>query len=661
MKRLNCTYEPEMDETYPWLLKHPKVKEGLAKFKTKSEALEWFMLLEYETVIWFQNDEKIFEGQLTCDFDADTNTWCYYIKTSIFDGGGTYNGCCNELGIDPNNFQHDRREAKYRLRNLDFVLLNDPETYFPPELEMKKKTKKSFVDIEAIRAQFQEQINILLERINQNNEIADQELAQLKNELAKKDMDFNEMARRMELLKQNYKPLQGVEYKELAELNHDDLIGALALYTEKIRKILPNLISKKTTSNDKNKIETNYKNFNATYDKLQSQNYFAENEAIINNMRSELDNLYKDLLSQITIDNSLDDKPENFAYFYNEDTKENRQVAWATSFVLVDLQHVGFVPYEKYEYAIPYLNVRAKYAVTVINANGNTETTTIKSSDSEPEVATTEIAGLTHHDKKEIIKEDDTKKSNLASKKDDNSNVKTVETSTQEISPKELNDSLKSKNVKNQKIAETIEETHQETAKAIKGNPGSEGKEGFIINDYQKPTETDKAKVDFAVYTPQKTQIEKVEHEDIEAAIIKPKSEKAKAIKGNPGSEGKEGFVINDYEKPDSNEKSKVDFAVYTPQKTQIEKTKVTPVIEEDDKEFVTGAEKRKTEALVDLNKKEPEITSGQEVEEKPKAKKLRAGYVFLIIILALLLLGLLTIDVLLIIQLSGGYTFFNV
>nr|WP_307915642.1 hypothetical protein [Mycoplasmopsis bovis] len=48
MKRLNCTYEIKQDNNFPWLLKHPKVKKGLAKFKTAWRSFE----LVYALRLW---------------------------------------------------------------------------------------------------------------------------------------------------------------------------------------------------------------------------------------------------------------------------------------------------------------------------------------------------------------------------------------------------------------------------------------------------------------------------------------------------------------------------------------------------------------------------------------------------------------------------------
>ncbi|WP_027120467.1 MAG3090 family protein [Mycoplasmopsis lipofaciens] len=378
MKRLNCTYEAKKDPKYPWLLKHPKVKKGLAKFQTRQEALEWYMTLNYETAIWFQNDKRIFDGQLT--IDAEENDYYYYVKTSIFDGGATYEGVCREIDVNPVTFKkNDKAMAQKRVNRIDFVLLHDPETYFPPELEISKKTtKKDLVDVEAIKAQFQEQIDLLLKQLDQNNAEADKELQALKEELAKKDSNFEEMSRRMDLLRQNNRPLEGVEYKEFKELNHDDKIGALALYIDKVKKAAEGAEEQKISQAEYNRIKENYDLFDKELKKIENDETF-ENSHIVAKMHEELELIYNQLLNKFIVNTELNDEASTMAYYYNEEDKMNVPVSYETSFVLVKLMHVGFIAKKYYTYVIPYLATKTKYAVTVISGDDFSKSITIES------------------------------------------------------------------------------------------------------------------------------------------------------------------------------------------------------------------------------------------------------------------------------------------
>ncbi|WP_029906279.1 MAG3090 family protein [Mycoplasmopsis opalescens] len=157
MKRLNLTYEKAKDKKYPWLLKHPKIKSGLAKFKTREDAINWYLTLDFETAIWFQAPNKIFGGQLTTDKD-EKNVWRYYVKTKGFDGGDTYTETCEQWFIDPATAL--RKKGASKTEGFDYVELHDPQTYFPAELEVVKKevSKVDLVDIEEIKKSINERV-----------------------------------------------------------------------------------------------------------------------------------------------------------------------------------------------------------------------------------------------------------------------------------------------------------------------------------------------------------------------------------------------------------------------------------------------------------------------------------------------------------------------
>ncbi|UUD35698.1 hypothetical protein NPA07_02380 [Mycoplasmopsis caviae] len=580
MKRLNCTYEAKKDLTYPWLLKHPKIKIGLAKFKTREEALEWYMLLKYETAVWYQNDKKIFEGQLTCDYED--GQWNYYIKTAGFDGGGTYEGNCRQININPSTFQHDYYGAKERLKNLDFVLISDPATYFPPELEIAKKKKQSdIVDVEAIRSQFQEQINILLAQIHENNAEADKELELLKQELAKKDMNFNEMARKMELLKRNYKPLEGVSYVNYVTLGFDDYVGGVALYTEKIKNIIETTPKQKVSQADYDAIKKNYANFNKQLLEVEENPNFSHAE-LVKRMHTELDATFESLLALLSIDSELEDTPANRAYFLNKETKQKQSISWANSYVLVDLYHVGFVPYSEYEYAIPYLATRSKFSVTVINESDATKTITIQSAERDA-VDTS----LNHEEPKEVEMV-----------------MGEVEDVIEEQSQPEVV-------VEEQSQPEAVQETIVEEKPTLEQEPQVTFEDQLFVQE-----------------------VEPVANEQLFIQDIKEEKN------------GVSDFVLIDHKEAKKPETS--DFAV------RVVEEKPIQIIDNKDKKvdenFFTG-----------LRGDEPVALESSETADKLPAKKRNtAGFYFLILLLVLILAGLLTLDILAIIQLAGGPIFFN-
>ncbi|MCE6061548.1 hypothetical protein J8A71_01380 [Mycoplasmopsis agalactiae] len=378
MKRLNCTYEFKQDSKFPWLLKHPKVKKGLAKFKTREDALNWYMLLDYETAVWFQDNQRIFAGQLTIDYED--GEWYYYIKTKDFDGEATYDGVCHELGINPYNYKRDRdaeiKKGKKMTEGVDFILISDPATYFPLNLEISKRKRKDLVDIEHIKVQYETKILSLQEQINSTDEHMSEELKQSREELAKKELELKEISNKINLLKQNTLARQEVQYVQFIELKGSDIFGATALYNEKIKKVIEGLNSKKISWEDFNRIKKNFSDFDSSiaYKKARMSD---KGLRLITILHDEFKTISIELLSKLEPSDELDDSYANRAFYKGAESKLI-SVSWELSFVLVEFMHVGFVPVSEYTYSIPYLVERSKYLVTLIDAGDNNKIVTFQ-------------------------------------------------------------------------------------------------------------------------------------------------------------------------------------------------------------------------------------------------------------------------------------------
>ncbi|MBT1345260.1 hypothetical protein FCM96_02920 [Mycoplasma bovis] len=378
MKRLNCTYEIKQDNNFPWLLKHPKVKKGLAKFKTREEALNWYMLLDYETAVWFQDNQKIFAGQLTIDYED--GEWYYYIKTKDFDGDATYDGVCHELGINPYNYKRDRdaeiKKGKKLVEGRDYILISDPATYFPLNLEISKRKRKDVVDIEHMKVQYETKILSLQEQINSNDEHISEELKQSREELAKKELELKEISNKINLLKQNTLSRQEVKYVQFIELKGSDIFGATALYNDKIKKAIESLDNKKISWDDFNRIKKNFSDFESSivYKKSRMSD---KGLRLISILYDEFKTISIELLSKLEPIDDLDDSFANRAFYKGSEGKLI-SVSWELSFVLVEFMHVGFVPEDEYTYSIPYLVERSKYLVTLIDAGDNNKIVTFQ-------------------------------------------------------------------------------------------------------------------------------------------------------------------------------------------------------------------------------------------------------------------------------------------
>lgn len=200
MKRLTLLYDSKNEE-YPWVLKHPKVKANLARFKTRKDAVNWYLSFDWESYIWFQNNKGIFGGQLACiENEQGTKKYMMCIpKVSGFDGEEKYADICSEFKIHPalmtRHFYQDTIDEE--LKNLDYIQESDPQTYFPADLEMKKKGKSSYLDLVSIKADLEQKI----EQLQSEKNIADETISKLKDELSKEKMNFEEINWQIEVLK----------------------------------------------------------------------------------------------------------------------------------------------------------------------------------------------------------------------------------------------------------------------------------------------------------------------------------------------------------------------------------------------------------------------------------------------------------------------------
>lgn len=204
MKRLTLLYQPDQDEKYPWLLKHPKIEAGLAKFQTRADAIDWFLSEPDEVYIWFQNDKAIFGGQLAVIEQENVNEGTEKKLLTIpniskFDGGESYDAICKEFSIHPSYLSREPFKAALakRVPTIDFVLISDRATYFPKELEMKKKSQSSYVDLNSIKASLELKIQEL-----QNEKLASEETIKgLQDQLENKKFDFMKVNEEIDALK----------------------------------------------------------------------------------------------------------------------------------------------------------------------------------------------------------------------------------------------------------------------------------------------------------------------------------------------------------------------------------------------------------------------------------------------------------------------------
>ncbi|WP_051622777.1 MAG3090 family protein [Mycoplasmopsis primatum] len=203
MKRLTLSFDKKNKDGYPWILKHPKIKkQNLARFKERRDAINWYLNLNYESYIWFQNGEGIFSGQiayLSADEASKSTEFLAIPKVSGFDGGESYEEICADFNIHPSLWTRSLYKSKIeeQLKDLDFIQEADPETYFPADLEMKRKSNASYIDLTSIKANLEAKIA----ELQNQNDVASETIANLKEALANEKDNFEKITNEIENLK----------------------------------------------------------------------------------------------------------------------------------------------------------------------------------------------------------------------------------------------------------------------------------------------------------------------------------------------------------------------------------------------------------------------------------------------------------------------------
>ncbi|MEE3928434.1 hypothetical protein V2E24_02480 [Mycoplasmopsis ciconiae] len=368
MKRLQCLYKPEKSKDYPWALKHPKVATALALFKTRQEATDWYLSLGYECVYWFQNQEKIWGGQVVSEKNLN-GVMEHEVIVDNFDGALSYESTCEEFYIDPRSLTRDLEAQKLRLANLkDFKLLKDPEKYFPVEdIPSPRKSKKD-LEIEELRRQ----IALLLDQLSTSKRDYSKEIIELQEQLKDSSSDKSALLQRvLELQKaerlaeeeENKAKIEAqnlvnlVKFAYIKDLSVRDQVEVLALYSEKVKELEENVTVAKTNTKDLNSIKANINLVRDNYEKLLKElkpedPFYAQIKLLLEKLKHHSVNL----VHQLVLDENAENTPLTSAYSKDLSTNTNLPLNLATSFVLYNMKHVAFTPFDKYEHAISVLH-----------------------------------------------------------------------------------------------------------------------------------------------------------------------------------------------------------------------------------------------------------------------------------------------------------------
>ncbi|MBT1371926.1 MAG3090 family protein [Mycoplasmopsis bovis] len=137
---------------FPWVLKHPKKDEIIGQFKSRKDAVFWYISFKLETLILLLNEKNEQVGQIAYIKDPDYNNRFIMIPQSNgLDANETYISLCDEFEIDPLKFYKLNTDAQIEeyIKHLTFSYNADPKSYFESKYEIKKRDKEEYLNADA--------------------------------------------------------------------------------------------------------------------------------------------------------------------------------------------------------------------------------------------------------------------------------------------------------------------------------------------------------------------------------------------------------------------------------------------------------------------------------------------------------------------------------
>ncbi|MFV8473301.1 MAG3090 family protein [Mycoplasma sp. 4F] len=378
MKRLQCLYRPNKDKNYPWALKHPKVESPLALFKSRKDAMSWFLSLGYDAATWFQTDKKIWGGLVIAEKELRGNkeVIAYEFNVDKFDGGLEYDATAEELAIDTKTGLRNEKEASKNLKAVvDFKILKDPETYFPVDDDFKIERKKSAKDIEI------EKLNKKLAELSallSAKHVTDyeKELQELYKRLQDSDSDKEQLLKEIEELREKSEKLEKgatkevivekeevvlpvvsvvedkiIEYAYVRDLPTEEQLKVLAIYARKMRSTVAQLDYTETSVEDVKAIEKNFRDVLEVAKALEKELKAEDLKELLAAIMYSLTKSVQEFDAKIIGKPEIANTAENCIYSVCS-LNGNIKLAQKTSYVLFNDKHVGFVPKDQYHYAI---------------------------------------------------------------------------------------------------------------------------------------------------------------------------------------------------------------------------------------------------------------------------------------------------------------------
>lgn len=228
MKRILCEYKPNLNKQFPWVLRHPKLKNALAIFKTRKDALNWFLSLRYESWAQFHTPKKIWGGHVYGVFNKD-QVLEYELEVEKYDGKLAYDDIAKEIHLTKSNtinlFEVENHLATLT-PDIDFKVLEDQITYFPETDDFVPPVRKNSKDVKI--EELTKELNSLDELLKNLDGKSSKEIEELKNKLQDSNHDKEALLREIQELKN-----RSLETKTVVEQKVHEVVREVPVYIEK--------------------------------------------------------------------------------------------------------------------------------------------------------------------------------------------------------------------------------------------------------------------------------------------------------------------------------------------------------------------------------------------------------------------------------------------
>ncbi|WP_027334817.1 MAG3090 family protein [Mycoplasmopsis felifaucium] len=192
MKKVTIIYDKKSHQ-YPWVLKNLRADNNLACFNSRLDALNWYLSFEIPSLIEIYNSSDAKIAQITFFGPKNAkNEANITLKVCPESDLKKYEKLCKDYLIDPDLLNRDfaKNTIKQSLKEMNYIILNDPYKYFSPEWEIKNKTIEKSIDHKSRDARI---FKIISEILKSNIAINKASLKEMKEKYLNNEVSYLEL------------------------------------------------------------------------------------------------------------------------------------------------------------------------------------------------------------------------------------------------------------------------------------------------------------------------------------------------------------------------------------------------------------------------------------------------------------------------------------